>query len=461
MNTTAALFGISLGSVAIWLATAVPASAIPPFARKYHTSCLTCHVTPPKLNAFGRAFKNRGYRMPGDDEELIKEKQVPIGSPSWKRVWPEGTWPSSIPGGNYFGIDVEANFEVNPSAAVTNSFDGIGEVGLLFGGTLGESFSFYSDIELFENGSPGGIGRLFVQYSHPSNYFNVRIGQFEPRAAPFSNHLRLSRFTGYLMNLYPTVPAGNFFGFSPNQKGVEIWGGKEGPGKKGGLMWSAGVVNGNFGGAVEALEDSPLSDLIEELELAADTHGNGLDVNSEKDFYFQASYKIGGLGVFGSGGSDVLVQAKNWRDNSLTLNGYYYRGVTGAFVGDGPTEDFSPNGNTFYRTGVTFDAWIYDLNVFGGWQRNHDSIIDGRIYRNDITMVEANYVTPWPWLQPLVRFERVRPDFAPSFTRTTLSLSMMIRANVVFTVDGVVSGKQAPELRPFDDRFRMGLRVYF
>ncbi len=460
MNYKAAFFALGLGS-AVWIAMTVPASAIPPFARKYETSCLTCHVTPPKLNAFGRAFKNRGYRMPGDDEELIKVKQVPIGSPSWKRVWPEGTWPSSIPGGNYFGIDIQANYEVNPSSEVTNAFDGVGEIGLLLGGTLGESFSFYGDVELFEHGGPGGIGRLFVQYNHPSNYFNVRLGQFEPRAAPFSNHLRLTRLTGYLMNLYPTASAGNFFGFSPNQRGIEVWGGKEGPGNKGGLMWSAGVVNGNFGGAVEALEDSPLSAFIEELEEAADAYGNGLDVNSEKDFYFQASYKIGGLGVFGSGGSDVLVQAKNWRDNSLTFNAYYYRGVTGAFFENPSGDEFIPNGNTFYRTGVSFDAWIYDLNVFGGWQRNHDRLIDGSAFRNDITMVEANYVTPWPWLQPLVRFERVRPDFGPSFNRTTLSLSMMLRANIVFTVDGVVGGSQAPQLPPFDDRFRAGLRAYF
>ncbi|MBA3443036.1 MAG: hypothetical protein H0T92_24590 [Pyrinomonadaceae bacterium] len=40
------------------------AQAIPAFARKHDTSCSTCHVLPPKLNAFGEAFLARGYRMP-------------------------------------------------------------------------------------------------------------------------------------------------------------------------------------------------------------------------------------------------------------------------------------------------------------------------------------------------------------------------------------------------------------
>ncbi len=38
--------------------------AIPAFARKYDTNCTTCHVLPPKLNAFGESFLARGYRMP-------------------------------------------------------------------------------------------------------------------------------------------------------------------------------------------------------------------------------------------------------------------------------------------------------------------------------------------------------------------------------------------------------------
>jgi hypothetical protein len=39
--------------VALSLAVAAPARAIPAFARKYGTSCLTCHTVYPKLTPFG------------------------------------------------------------------------------------------------------------------------------------------------------------------------------------------------------------------------------------------------------------------------------------------------------------------------------------------------------------------------------------------------------------------------
>ncbi len=485
---------------------APPLSAVTPFARKYGTSCMTCHVAPPKLNAFGRAFKNLGYRMPGGDAGLLKQKETSIGAPAWKQVWPDGVWPSSIPGGEFMGIALTSNFEVNPSEEVSNQFDGIEEIGLLLGGTVGDSFSYFGDVDLFELGQPGGIGRLFFQYNNSSHLINVKIGQFEPSAAPFSNHLRLTGGTNYLTNVFPTIPAGNFFGFSPNQRGIELWGGVQGANDSGGLMWAFGVVNGGFGGAAEALESDPtIEDMLTDIEIAGGSGPGRLDVNSGKDVYFRASYKIGGMGVFGSEESESLSQSDNWRDNSLTVGGYYYRGTQGAFLDDPgnrgaeggekpndaallaartrsaalrfpramrvPAEGagdegqapgfFDPNGNTFYRTGFTFDAWMWDFNLFGAYQRNHDTLEDGRVFNADIPMVELDYVTPWPWLQPAIRYEQVRPDFGPNFNRYTLGLTLLVRANVIFTLDGSINSDNAPKLPTFDDKFSAGVRFYF
>ena len=236
--------------------------------------------------------------------------------------------------------------------------------------------------------------------------------------------------------------------------------------------------------------------MLDEIAEATDAGHGSFDVNSGKDVYFKLSYKIGGIGVFGSGESDVLAQTNNWRDNSLTLGGYYYRGSQGAFLenadalgeavllgaltssaalriprilgaGDEETGEpeetgvFDPSGNEFYRTGVSFDAWLWDFNVFGAWQRNHDELADGRQFDLDIPMVEVDYVTPWPWVQPAVRFEQIRPDFGSNVNRYTLSLTLLIRANVVVSFDGSLSSESAPELSPFDDQFRTGVRFYF
>jgi hypothetical protein len=42
------------------------ANALPSFARKYNTSCNTCHTYAPKLNAFGRAFQANYLNLPKD-----------------------------------------------------------------------------------------------------------------------------------------------------------------------------------------------------------------------------------------------------------------------------------------------------------------------------------------------------------------------------------------------------------
>ena len=50
---------------AVVLTAASPAQAIPAFARKYGTSCLTCHTVYPKLTPFGEAFRRNGYGTAG------------------------------------------------------------------------------------------------------------------------------------------------------------------------------------------------------------------------------------------------------------------------------------------------------------------------------------------------------------------------------------------------------------
>jgi hypothetical protein len=46
------------------IALAVPASAMPVFAQRYHFRCGVCHTAMPELNAFGNYFRDHGYRLP-------------------------------------------------------------------------------------------------------------------------------------------------------------------------------------------------------------------------------------------------------------------------------------------------------------------------------------------------------------------------------------------------------------
>ena len=72
--------------------------SIPAFARKYKTSCQTCHNGYPKLNAFGEAFRRNGYQFPGGtDPEYVKEEPVSLGSDGNKKAFPDAIWPGTLP----------------------------------------------------------------------------------------------------------------------------------------------------------------------------------------------------------------------------------------------------------------------------------------------------------------------------------------------------------------------------
>ena len=51
-------------------------------------------------------------------------------------------------------------------------------------------------------------------------------------------------------------------------------------------------------------------------------------------------------------------------------------------------------------------------------------------------------------------------EFALGFHRTTLSTTLLLRANVLVRIEGAIS-KKTPNLPPFDNNFGVGLRLLF
>ena len=505
--------------------------AIPPFARKYKTACTTCHWSSfPKLNAFGRAFRANGLRMPGGDEVFVKDEPVSMGSDAWARLFPKSVWPSTIPGMPPIGFAFSSEFNMRrerneapqgPGGTTrrdnqaSNYFDGIGGIELFSGGTLGETFSWFAVVGIFENESGFGsssteIDRVYFNYSPfvfgEQGLVNVRFGQFEPRAVPVSNHRRQLRATPYLMDIFPVLPAGNFFGFAPNQKGIEVWGSINGFGGKGGFEWSAGMVNGQPGGAIGAFEDA--SGVAGTIRDNVNARNNRFDVNSGKDWYVTASYKIGGMGVLGEGDVDEsLVAKENWQDDSITIKGYYYQGTTGAFtdspgggignaafMGGATDDNWDEDANSFKRFGVVLDANWWNFNIIGaasfmeddlngtttmpmvGMNSNNLPRETGDKFYVNIYTAEVQYVV-YPWLIPSVRFEKVNPDYdvrdLETFERYSFDIAILARANMKFLVGGSFSSlpdaktgtggrtTKNPDLPPFDDLLRIGVDIAF
>src|SRR5205807_6907902 len=86
--------------------------AIPAFSRQYGTSCSTCHLDFPKLNDFGKAFKDAGFKFPKDDESFIKIPPVLLGAPANKELFPHTIFPGTIPGLPPIGLRLNTFFQV-------------------------------------------------------------------------------------------------------------------------------------------------------------------------------------------------------------------------------------------------------------------------------------------------------------------------------------------------------------
>ena len=526
---------ILLGLLFVFIVSAVigtylqNASAIPPFARKYKTNCQTCHTAFPKLNPFGMAFRANGERFPTGDDVFVKDEPISMGADANKRLWPRATWPSDLPYLPPIALTMFSNLYIGEDTETTTEFDGIEEIGILAGGTLGESFSFFLDYRLYMWGPDNGwLDRAFITYTprkineklgeyatrlfnideleYPEGILNVRMGQFEPRATPMlGGHRNLITIKGTPNAVaYPVAPSGeftNFWGFFPNQKGIEFFGALNGPKGRGGFEWAAGIVNGG-----EAINEM----LFGGIDGNRPDRDNGrFDNDDYKDYYGRISYKIGGLGVMGGGvveESDTALE--NWQDGEIIFGNiatsakigvFYYRGKmetntlrggitinNDRFVRNGNVQ--IDNTNRFTRWGVDLDWIIGNANIIGSAvyfrDRLDEEIIYNRGFEIDDTFETAIYTAEldyviFPWLMPAVRYEWIQPkysvtgnsSFAPDRDNPTTSgdremltfdVAILAAVNIKLLAGGTFSIGNAPQSGShFRDYFRLGINIDF
>ena len=181
--------------------------------------------------------------------------------------------------------------------------------------------------------------------------------------------------------------------------------------------------------------------------MPADTTGR-FDGNNAKDVYARFDYKIGGMGLDGDTGGQPIPE-KNWRDNSLRLGVFTYRGdasgIPFALTTDAGTK-VSIEDSHFLRTGFYASVFYQDLNVFGAYLRGTDALNTTDAATGALLHViepdyhawftQADYVI-YPWLQASGRYETVTPaDPAVQSVRTgTLNVSALVRANVKAMVE--------------------------
>lgn len=484
LSRTLGRFVASAVTVPILLAlAAAPAGAVPAFARKYATSCQTCHIAYPKLNNFGVAFRLLGYHMPGETEAQVKQPDVPLGAPAYKRVWPDAVWPGAIP--SHVPISLVAQFLVQNSSQVEegartkveNDFIFPSEVALVAGGTAGDNISYFAEV-VFEQEVEDGVlennteiehmDMRFIRPIKNSPAFNVKIGAFQPELVEGFDHARRLTIANY----------DSMFGVAPiNLEGAEsVGGGHHGGGggialpaiatgfelygvARSRLLWAVGLVNGQGPGNAS------------------------FDGNSTKDVYARAAYKWGGLAPDGSNAETYAGSEKNWRERSFRVGVFTYQGDgSGIFL---PVADEHGGGaephdaasaaylaattqaddelevpafledRSFDRVGIDFNWFYKDLNVFGGYVKGEDDLRAFAAAMHDAAepgdfidhesgtftyrswFVEADAVLHFPWLHGALRYESVdlpNPE-VDSFDRATVSFVGLVRANAKVTFE--------------------------
>jgi hypothetical protein len=177
--------------------------------------------------------------------------------------------------------------------------------------------------------------------------------------------------------------------------------------------------------------------------------GNGrFDGNDAKDLYARVDYKIGGMGLDGDlGGREA--PDKNWRDDSLRLGAFVYRGDGRGINFEAVSEEgeqLNIQDDRFLRTGFFASGYWRDLNLFGAYVHGTDTLRqfspDSAEFLGEVKpkyhawFAQADYLF-YPWLLGAVRYETLTPgDRSVQSLRTgAVNVSGLIRANVKAMVE--------------------------
>lgn len=372
------------------------AMAIPTFSRKYGTSCSTCHFAYPKLNGFGKAFKNNGYRYPsGQDPEMTKEEPVSLGSEGYKRVFPDAIWPADIAGGAPFSVHAFGRIHYNSDDKL--SFEIPHEFELLYGGTIGETISYFGEVEL-EHESELAY-EFAVQYDF-NPLLHVKLGSVGLNATPEQGRLTREHYNMVdLKNQSGTWRMRNGAG-----GGLEVWGAGNGGSGSGGFTYALGMGNGQ-------------------------NDAGNYDVNPAKDFYGRVTYKLGGLGeTGGTEGQEASDVSAFYIDNNIRVGGFFCRGNA---------TDTLDVDDVFTVMGGDIDWWFNRLVITAGAMMMK-SDYNGSVRNSLAYFAEGHYVVH-PWLIGYARFESTTKDVDDTVADPQLNLIpsviIMLRANVKLSLE--------------------------
>jgi hypothetical protein len=388
--------------VVLWFLLPQQSAAIPAFSRQYATSCMTCHVDFPKLNDFGKAFKDAGFKFPQDDENQIKVAPVMLGAEAQKQNFPKSVWPGSIPGMPPIGLRFNSFFQL--IGANRNKFNSLAPAGsvppiipgadfssglfsIFTAGNFGSDIAFWVDDDISVGGSngAGGLGDAYLKFVNvsrflklPKDSLSVRIGQFElDLPVTQARSYNLSPYDIYtqanigamnsMVSLQQNVS--NQFTFAGAAKGIELSGGHQ----YGGYHYSVAVINGNSSGVDQSSNTSPF------VPSATGGANGGVGFGSSsgyKTIYSRLAYRFNLERDSESRHAVQAAGATGPRDHTaLTFGSFYLYGKSlQQFVGAtaAGSSAILRVDEPYYRAGGDFNFNFRKFNLYGVYMYGRD-----------------------------------------------------------------------------------------
>ncbi|THJ19717.1 MAG: hypothetical protein CAF45_015625 [Nitrospira sp. CG24E] len=174
-------------------------SAIPSFSREHGLKCSDCHAGFPLLNEFGMEFKQRGFRLPGENG---------------KYPWELKSLPVSMIGTMQY-LNAHENDPVTKARLSTTSKAEIDEIEIMAAGTAAPKVGFLAEFaqEVAAGGSFGNE-QIWMQFSDllPASALNLRAGRMLNEQYYLSQKRRLT-FQRYLAPVTFNVTGAELNGF--------------------------------------------------------------------------------------------------------------------------------------------------------------------------------------------------------------------------------------------------------
>lgn len=479
------------------------ASAIPAFARLYGTSCMTCHIDFPKLNDFGKAFKDAGFQFPKDEEADIKIPPVLLGAEAQKQNFPKSVWPGTIPGIPPIGLRFNSFFQATGSNR--NRFDSLtapgsvpqvvpatdfasGLFSIFTAGNLGGNIAFWvdDDISVATQNGAGGLGDGYMKFVNVSRFLKLPKDSLSVRAGQFELDLPITQARSYNLSSYDIYSQANIGAMNPlaplqqnvsNQltladamKGIELSGGHQ----YGGYHYSVAVFDQNTVGLDQSANSSPFVPSVAGFGSSAEF----------KNVYGRLSYRFN-LERDPESRHDIQAAgATGPRDHTyLSFGSYYLYGKSlQQFAG---ANSILRVEEPYYRAGGDFNFNYRRFNMYGVYMYGRDQNLlpvdasgvpiplplaaDSPLPVNFINSVPARFNGGFvqadfmvhPWIMAIMRWDAVNstadringlvqanntPFFGPvrsTRNRFTPGVQFLIHPNIKFAFEYQIRPEQA------------------